>query len=276
MGLFARILESCLLTGMGVFMAVFAWSDRYWQFINPKYSWLTFTAGLLIALAGLARFRRSERTPRVGEMLSIAVFLGIALAALLSPNPFVPEQAPARTGFDDNGFDDGGFAPDGFTGGSMSLEYDEAARQAGEVAHQGRTFTRINLAELLNGEDGGWVEEGDGYAFQGMLLRAPELDAAGYVAVGRLYVFCCFADAVGVTALVKVDRPEAYVSGTWVNVLGILRRGDPLPGRTVRVPGAFSSARSEASVLAAVKIEKRPVQGLPFMLEVRDRKPFAY
>lgn len=276
MGRFARILESCLLTGMGVFMAIFAWSDRYWQFINPKYSWLTFAAGLLIALAGLARFRRSGRMPRPSEMLSIAIFLGIALTALLCPNPFAPEETPARTGFDDNGFDDGGFAADGFSGGSMSLEYNEAARPTGEVAHQGRTFTRINLAELLNGEDGGWVRDGDGYAFQGTLLRAPELDKKGYVAVGRLYVFCCFADAVGVTALVKVDRPEDYVSGTWVNVLGILRRGDPLPGKTLRVPGAFSSARSDAHVLSAVKIDKRPVQGLPFMLEVHNRKPFAY
>ena len=42
----------------------------------------------------------------------------------------------------------------------MSLEYDEASRQAGDIAHQGRTFIRINLAELLNGEDGGWVKEG--------------------------------------------------------------------------------------------------------------------
>ena len=90
MGRFVHLLEACLLTGMGVFMAVFAWSDRYWQFINPKYSWLTFAAGLLIVLAGLARFRRPGRTPRPSEMLSIAVFLGIALTALLCPQPLCP------------------------------------------------------------------------------------------------------------------------------------------------------------------------------------------
>jgi len=257
---------------MGLFMAVFAWSDRYWQFINPKYSWLTFAAGILIALVGLAGYSRPLRKPRPTEMLSIAVFLGIALTALLSPNPFATEGAARQTDFTN----DGQFSSDDFTGGSMTLQYDDAAKPLSEVVYQDRIFTRINLAELLNGEIGGWAKAGEGYAFQGMVLRSPELDEKGYIAVGRLFIFCCFADAVGVTALVKVDRAESYTAGTWVDVLGILRKDDPLPGKTARVPGAFSAARSDIYTLTAVRIKKQAVRGIPFMLEVRDRKPFAY
>jgi uncharacterized repeat protein (TIGR03943 family) len=266
-----RILESGLLAGMGVFMAVFAWSDRYWQFINPKYAWLTFIAGVLITLVALAGFSRPQRRPRLSEILSVALFLGIALTALLGPSPFDMGDATGQAASDD-----GQFSADGFTGGSITLQYDDEAKPAAEIRYQGRPFTRINLAELLNGEDGGWVKAGDGYAFQGMVLRSPELDKKGYIAVGRLFIFCCFADAVGVTALVKVDQVESYTAGTWVNVLGILREGDPLPGKTARVPGAFSSARSDAWTVTAVKIEKQAAPGIPFMLEVRDRKPFAY
>ncbi len=40
-----RFIETFLLVTMGTFMVWLAFSSSYWQFINPKYAWLTITAG---------------------------------------------------------------------------------------------------------------------------------------------------------------------------------------------------------------------------------------
>lgn len=273
-----RFLESALLAGMGVFMAGFALSDRYWQLLNPKYSWLTFTAGVLVVLVGLAGFLRTQRKARPTEIGALLVFLCTALIALTGPSPFThggPAAGGPAEGLAD-ALGDALPAPRGFSGGSLTMEYDPSAQPAPEVDFGGRTFTRLNLAELLAGEDEGWTVAGEGYAVQGALIRTPELDQAGYVAVGRLLVFCCLADAVGVAALVQVDDPEAYRMGDWVNVLAIQEEGDPLPGRTIGIPGAFNVVRSETHHLRAVKVRPASPEGIPFIMEVRNESPFAY
>jgi len=43
-----RMIEACLLCAMGAFMVVLSQSSIYWQFFNPKYSWLTFVSGTIV------------------------------------------------------------------------------------------------------------------------------------------------------------------------------------------------------------------------------------
>lgn len=265
MALLLRGLEAGLLTAMGLFMAVFALSDAYWQLLNPKYSWLTFGAGAAVILVGVGAFFHAGRRPRLSELLSIAVFLCLALAATTASDSLVggmAETAPAAR-------------PGGFVGGSLTLHYEEEA-VVPEVSYMGESFIRMNLAELLSGEEGGWTEAGGRYAVQGMVLRTPETDAAGYIGVGRLFIYCCLADAVGVVALVKVDAPQTYRSGSWVRALGILEEGAPFADAALRVPGSLSSARSDRFVLRGVEVEETPVEGVPFILDMKKESPFAY
>ena len=266
MGGALRMLEALLLASMGTFMIWLARSDVYWQFLNPRYAWLTLTAGAVIILIGAAHLFHKGRKGQVLQILALAVFLGLALAATNGPHLFAGPQpeidAPPRVSR--------------YTGGSLTLSYDDslAPEQTVETL-DGREYTRMNLAELLAGE-GDWVREGGRVAVQGLLLRTPEMDRAGYVALARLYIFCCFADAVGIVAMVKVDDPEAYRPGSWVRVLGMLRPDPPFPDRTLAVAGALTTARSDQLALGADAVDEVPVEGVPFILDVCKTAPFAY
>lgn len=140
----------------------------------------------------------------------------------------------------------------------------------------GKQYTRINLAELIAIEETDLARAGSRFAVQGTLLRTPELDKAGYVALARLYVYCCFADAVGVVTLIRVDDPTAYRPGSWVRALGTLHPENFMPGQIFNVAGALTSVRSEAFTLTAVKMDETPVDGVPFILDVRQSPPFNY
>ena len=274
MGTVLRCVQACLLAAMGIFMLAFAWSDAYWRLLNPKYAWLTFLGGAVILLAGVGVFLHRERKARPSEILAIAVFLCLVSVALLGPNPFV-DQTPVQ-GVAGEADATGDRYPGGYAGGSLTLHFDDEAVPPSEVTAGGETYTRMNLAELLAGEEGGWVESGGRYAVQGMVFRTPELDAAGYIGMGRLYVYCCLADAVNVAALVRVDSPEAYRAGSWVRVLGVLREGSPFSDLTLRAVGALSTVRSEQYVLQSVETEERAMEGVPFILGIKETAPFEY
>lgn len=260
MGAALRLLEGALLVGLGAFMVGLSRSSAYWQLLNPKYAWLTGFAGAVLALLGLVHSLHSGRRGRIGQGLALALALGLGGAAVFGPAAFAP-PAPVS----------------GYTGGSLTRAYDdENPPDRPTMTEDGVTYTRLNLAELLAGEQGGWTTENGRYAVQGAVLRTPELDRAGYIAVARLYVYCCFADAVGVVVLVGVNHPERYRAGSWVRVLGTLRSGAPFRGRTFDVTGALTSARSERFLLDAASVTEARVEGVPFILDIRQAPPFAY
>ena len=266
MGGALRMLEALLLASMGLFMVGLARSEVYWQFLNPRYAWLTLASGAVIALLGIVHLFHKGRKGQATQLLALAVFLGLTLAAVSGPHLFAGPQpgftAPPQVGR--------------FTGGSLTRAYDDSLPAERTVETLGgREYARMNLAELLAGE-GDRVDEGERVAVQGLLLRTPEMDRAGYVALARLYIYCCFADAVGVVAMVKVDDPEAYRPGSWVRVLGMLRPDPPFLDRTLAVAGALTTARSDQFALGADAVDEVPVEGVPFILEVRTAPPFAY
>lgn len=265
-----RALQTGLLVVMGAYMVLFAAGDGYWRLLNPKYAWLTFLGGVVLLFVGAGCFLNRERRPRISEMLSIAVFLGLALAASLAPSPFAGDMADPEATAET--------APSrgGFAGGSLTLHFDDEAAPEPETVFEGEAYTRLNLAELLAGEEGGWSVEDGRYAVQGAVYRSPELDAAGCISLRRLYVYCCLADAVEVSTLVRVDRPEAYAKGAWLHVLGVLRDGGDVPEAAKRAGGSISSVGSERFVLEAVRVEKRGVEGIPFILGIRGEPPFDY
>ncbi|MDD3310592.1 hypothetical protein [Pseudodesulfovibrio sp.] len=256
-----RILQGSLLASSGAFMAWLSRSPFYWQLLNPRYSWLTLGAGLILTLLGIIHLLHAGQKGRPTETLALTLFLALAALAILGPDAFAPP--PPTYG-------------SGYSGGSLTRTFDDETPQQPTVTVGDITYTRLNLAELLAGETGGWANENGHFAIQGAVLRTPELDRAGYIAVARLYVYCCFADAVGVVTLVAVNHPENHRPGSWVRVLGTLTPDAPFQDRSFEVTGALSTARSQHFVLDANKIEETPVEGVPFILEIRQKAPFAY
>ncbi|NDV25275.1 hypothetical protein [Desulfovibrio sp. JC010] len=249
-----RFLESLLLVGTGTFMVVLSCSSYYWQFLNPKYSWLTFVTGVVLSVVGGVCLFNWERQRKISELLGIVVFLGLAYTAVVS--------------FEYMGEDDYGLAESGGLTGEFHAEIKPA------VDYGGVEYTKINLAEMLAVEE--FVSAGDAYAVQGLVLRTPELDRAGFIGVGRLFITCCFADSTAVVCLVKVDTPDQFKEGAWVRVLGTLEKGVPALEKSLTIKGALNAVRSDTFVLKAVEVEEHPVEGMPFIFDVKTEPPFEY
>ena len=258
MAVLMRFIESFLLIAMGSFMAVLARSPIYWQFINPKYSWLTFVSGAILIIVGFGCFFHTQRKRRVSELLGILSFLVLAGTAIAT--------------FDSIGMPE---TPPPMSGGGFTMEYpEEDISPVIEIG--GREYTKINVAELLLGESEGFVKPGNRFAIQGNVVRAPELDREGYICVGRLLITCCFADSTAVLTPVKVDDPERYQSGTWVRAAGIIEDKVLLPGMTFTLPGALTAIRSDIYAMRAIEVEEVAVEGVPFIFDILEQAPFSY
>lgn len=256
----ARLAEACLLAGAGAFMVALAVSSGYWQYLNPRYSWLTLAAGACVLALAFAALADGRRRRRPTELAGLAVFLCLALASQTLPGMLAAPVASSSV--------QGGL--------TFSDDYGSAEAEEPVVSFAGREYVRINAAELIAGESGGWVREGGLFAVQGGVARTPELDRAGLVAVTRLFISCCFADAAGVVALVRVDDPEAFAPGTWVRVLGRMAPAPPLPDTEIAIYGALSAIRSDRFVLVAENVETPEFTGVPYLFEIRSEPPFAY
>jgi hypothetical protein len=260
MALLLRLAETGLLLAVGLFMCGLAASSSYWQFLNPKYAWLTMAAGVGVVSLGLAGLFDRARSRRVTELGALVVFLALAGASLILPGMLT---------------DLGGVDP--YKGSlTFSGEYLDDAVAEPTVTFDGREYVRINVAELIAGETGGFVHEGGRFVVQGSLARTPELDRAGLVAVTRLLITCCFADASGVVCLVRVDDPEDFTPGAWVRVLGRLAPAPALPETQISIHGALTALRSDRYVLDAENVETPEFSGVPFLFEIRASQPFAY
>jgi len=255
-----RFIETFLLVTMGTFMVWLAFSSSYWQFINPKYAWLTITAGAIIILIGIGALFHADRKRGFSEILMLTIFLSLAWAAAIMPNIFL------------------GAETDGHSQGTLTRSYPEPGSLAltPTIEIDGVEYTKMNLAELIAGETGGWVKAGGKYAIQGTILRTPELDAVGCIALGRLLITCCFADATGITVLVKVDDPKSYEIGEWARVAGMLTPAAKVPEKPIVVTGALSSLRSDRYVLDAADVNIQSMPGVPFIFDIRSEAPFAY
>ena len=247
-----------LLCVLGGYLVWLSFSQEYWRLLNPRFSPLTLAAGAaLAAVVVAARPDRGGSSPARGAWLTLVVFFALALTAHRAPDPMAELLGP------------GPVMPDPFSGGM------DAGPSRVEV--EGREYVALNVAELLALQDLGGTQAGEGFVLQGMVLHTPELDQRSLVAVARLFITCCLADAVGVAHLVRVDDPEAFANGTWVRAAGRLQTPEKVPaGAQVRVPGALAGRTGERFVLVAEQIETMPPTRLPYIFEVRSEEPFAF
>jgi hypothetical protein len=245
-------IEALLLILLGLFMVTLAASDSYWLLLNPKFKWVTAAGGLGICLAGIGLFFVPAGRPGPSRLTVMALFMGL----LVSWNPedalLLPGDATS------------------FTGGSSD-------RESSRVTVDGKEYVRINTAELYmlarrNSPDLRSVR----YVVQGVSRRTPDLDARGEIALLRVAVSCCLADAVGMGVRVAVEDPAAFEDGKWIRVYGMLEER-PVEGKIgkLQIRGVFQTVLSETHVLVPERVEAVDQPGLPFVFEIRQKEPFA-
>lgn len=292
MGQMMRFLESCLLMWSGAFMLVLSNSTLYWQFLNPRYAWITMVAGGVLVVLGFAALYNRARTPRTDELLALTVAAGLALAAFVLPNPYFAEPVSRL---------DGPAAP---------------MVTPARITVDGQEYVQINLAELLNMEGNNTMPQNARFSVRGQVLRTPSLDAAGFIAIHRLFVACCFADATAVGYLVQVDDPHVFTQGDWVRVTGPVERlqngipdpvlaqavpqsavqagtgengtaaPQPRPGHVVAtvpgtsgsiaVQGVLSAIFSDVYMVRAEHVDPVPMPDIPFVFSIHQQEPYAY
>jgi hypothetical protein len=251
-----RWIETLLLGAIGVFMLALPNSEIYWRFLNPKYSWLTLIAGALVTFLALCN-AFDRRWPKISELLGLMAFLFLAGAAAALPNPYYDAGPSSSATFG-------------------SAEADLPLMTESRLTLDGEEYVKINLAELLIKEKNNVLQAGDRYAFQGSVTRTPELDGAGFVAVSRLLIACCFADAVGVSYFVRVNNPGEFETGQWVRASGVLVPDNLDMNKTaISMQGAISTLTSKSFVLDSVQASIAP-SDIPFIFVVRDSEPYAY
>jgi hypothetical protein len=164
-------------------------------------------------------------------------------------------------------------------GGDPFSGYTEEMAEGSRVVVDDKEFVRINTAELyLLARQGDSARLKLDYVVQGVCKRTPELDAKGEIALVRVAVSCCLADAVGMGVRVAVENPAQYEDGSWLRAYG---RMNPRPqaeaqGRDLQIKGVFLTVLSEEHVLIPENIEPLDQPGLPFLFDIRESEPYAY
>ncbi|MFP4316708.1 MAG: hypothetical protein ACLFQR_10855 [Desulfovibrionales bacterium] len=251
-GLIGRT-EALLLIFLGLFMVTFAEGDTYWLLLNPKFQWVTTIGGLGIILAGMGLFFIPADHPRPTRIGVLVVFVAMLIS-------WDPEDAFVLPG------------NDLFSGPA-------AEQQPSRVQVEGREYVRINTAELFLVADQGEPERTAlNYVVQGVCKRTPELDAKGQIALVRVAISCCLADAVGMGIRVAVDDPRKFESDVWLEVYGSLKAIEQADEkvRDLQIKGVFYTVLSQSHALVPDRIETMEQPGVPFIFEMRQEEPYAF
>jgi hypothetical protein len=178
----------------GGFAAWLALFGNYRFLMNPKFMWLTFAGGLVVAIMGLVTLIRPRGRPVGWDMAALAtMFLIVAIARPHSRdiNALALPDIP------------------GFQGVPLEL---------GDV-----TYTQVDLNEISRRDLPEEVDfEGERVVVTGLIKHTPDMDSTGHFAVVRPFSVCCAADAllVGIRAEGSGDRE---LGNDWVNVYGRVR-----------------------------------------------------
>ncbi|MEG6506910.1 hypothetical protein [Nitratidesulfovibrio sp. 1201_IL3209] len=206
--------------------------------------------------------------------------------------------------------------PDAFEASGRPGPFDDAPAPAGgddelgpRATYGGTEYVRINLAELFLLEQRDRPEELAGrYVFRGAVTRHPALDAQGAVAVFRVSLYCCLADATAGGFAVRpgvrepAGKPHADArpapepgtaptrpvpasrdilaglgDGQWVEVYGHLTR-EKLPAKLARLAprDVFAGSLNSGWVFTADAVRLIPPPGDPFIFQWREAEPYLW
>jgi uncharacterized repeat protein (TIGR03943 family) len=245
------LFEGCIVLALGLAMSALVRADSYWLYLHPKFKWLTLTAGIvLIIVGGIALLY--NRRPNLSRILIFLAFSTLAAIGYFLPNP----TSSATSG----------------------LLEEVPSQKKSRILLDSQEYIKINLGELYAISEKGLQEERTApYVVRGIVKRNLELDKRGQFVLLRVFMWCCFADAVAVGFRVQCDQPDEFQDGQWVRVYGRLQQLPTLlTEATVRVKGILSTALPRADGIVAAKVEKIEPPPIPFMFEFRKSEPYAY
>lgn len=240
---------------LGVFLAALASSQYYWYFLNPKYVLLTLLTGLVLTLVGgYMALRPSAHGGRAsGRLATVVAILVMGILAF---------EAIERD--------------EGASGFSLDAEFEEGLPETlpPRLELDGKTYVRMNVVEaaMLARENPQALPQQ--VAIRGQVVRLP----GGEFAVGRVYVVCCLADAVGVALVVSGPAGMPESEEGWVEVAGrIVPLEGPVPDTgSASIPLAGFLVVHDEAMLLAEHILPSTMPDPPFIFEVRFEEPFAY
>jgi uncharacterized repeat protein (TIGR03943 family) len=248
-----RLAGALVLVLLGAFMLGLIATGTYWNYLNPKFMWLTGAAGAVLLFGGLALpFDRGVR-PGWSNIVVLGAFLALA------------------------GISAGGL---GKNTAEADLFFSRPQEEAlpSRIEWNGRKYVRMNTAEVLLLIDRVPNATGSRVAVQGVLARGGDLAASGKTALVRTTVVCCLADALAMGLLVSGDAAKSLPSGSWSEVLGTI---EPMPqgwagNYTVRIPGSIFTVLDEQYVLHAERATVADPPAMPYIFEFREKEPYAY
>ncbi|GAB7021722.1 TIGR03943 family putative permease subunit [Salidesulfovibrio brasiliensis] len=242
----ATMLNALALLLFGGFLLWLAWSDVYWQLLNPQFKPLTAATGVAALLAGAATpFLKTHGRVPWGGAASMLLFLSL-------------------TGVAVNGYMDDGAA-------TFTREYTEPEPR---VEIGGTEYVRMTAPELfmLAEIDASLVPER--FVVRGPIVRTPELDSRSMVAVYRMAVVCCLADAVATGFAVEVPDPLALEDGQWIRVAGTLTETESMPPDPSL--GPFLFVLNKRYAISPDDMDTTIEPDMPYVFEMRQQEPFAY
>jgi len=245
------IIEGSIVLALGLAMSALVRADNYWLYLHPKFKWLTFPAGILLVIVG-ANALVYNRRPNFSRIIIFLAFSTLATIGYFSPNHTSSSTAGPRE--------------------------EVSPEQESRIVLDNQEYIKINLGELYAISERGLKEETAArYVTRGIVKRDPELNKIGQVVLLRVFMWCCFADAVAVGFRVQCDQHEEFPDGQWVRVYGKLQRlPSQLTEPPVKVKGVLSKALHRVDGIVAAKVEKIEPPPIPFIFEVRKSEPYAY
>ena len=246
------LVEGLIVLALGFAMCGLVMADNYWMYLHPKFKWLTLSTGIVLVIVG-AIGALYNRRPSLIRIIIFFTFGTIALMGYFLPNP-TPTAASGPL-------------------------VETSAKEESRLIFKNQEYTKINLGELYMISEGELDAKATGlYVARGIVKRSPKLDEQGQFVLFRIFMWCCFADAVAVGIRVQYDEElEELRDGQWVRVYGKLHQlPTGLSKPKVQVKGIISKSLNRFHGLAAVKVEEIEPPAIPYMFEFRRTEPYAY
>jgi len=267
---FLSILASVLLLAMGIYIIYLISSGGYTSFLNPKFIWLTGSCSVLLIILGITSlFTGISIKPSTVIIIIIFVILclmapSVRLHGLSIGNVTNTNQAAWKN-----------------RRGPERLK--DADPRTGRVTYNGTEYIPVNIGELymiLYNNPKKKVNEiikNNSYVFRGFVYRNPQLEKKGQIAIMRVAMTCCIADAVALGFRISTNGIGQFKNDEWVRVYGHMERFKPdRLEQTVDIEGIANTDLKDDVMFSVDQIETDSEPEEPFMLDWKNKEPFAY
>lgn len=208
-------LKTALLLGLGAYFTYNIISGNLTNYINERFSWLSYVAAIIFALLGVhSAYSLLRRDSRSHQQISWLTLFVVAVPLILGT--LVPSQPLGVEAIS------GGVATTGAVGVTTAADFTVPPEQR-NVLDWLRTFNNATDYSQLNGQPADVI---------GFVYTEPTF-SEGQFMVARFTVSCCVADASAIGLPVAYADSANLPQGEWVRVRGTMQvgefRGDTMP-----------------------------------------------